>query len=260
VTLTRSRLAINTEERRGYALGETDFRLVRAAEDAPARFTGHAAVFNVRTAIGNPLTWGFYEEVAAGAFTKTLQEGDARFLVDHDTSLLVARASADDLRLAQDKTGLAVDADLDTELSYVRDLVRNLEKRRITGMSFGFRVIKDEWNVEQVTTSDGQAADVEVRTLLEVQLFEVSTVTFPAYEETDAALRALRARAEPDPLGRRAKLLGAAENCEPAEATRDSSTEKTRPAETTGTTSSGADDRRRRYHTALARRHGLPTD
>src|SRR5689334_17971869 len=94
--------------------------VIRAAdtETNAQQFVGHAAVFNSRTAIGNPLTWGFYEEVNAGAFTKTLKEGDARFLVDHDTSLLVARISAGDLRLAEDDLGLAVDADLDSEVSY----------------------------------------------------------------------------------------------------------------------------------------------
>lgn len=250
-----TRGATATEERRGYALGDTDFQL-RAATDATPIFTGHAAVFDTRTAIGNPLTWGFYEEIASGAFTKTLNEGDARFLVDHDTQLLVARVSAGDLRLSQDKVGLAVDADLDTELSYVKDLVRNLDKRRITGMSFGFQVVKDEWNVEQVETNDGQTADVEVRRITEVRLLEVSAVTFPAYEETDAALRALQTRFNPDPLGRRAVLLGTEEH-EPAAATREH--DQTRPAETTGATDDIA-DRRRRHHAALARIHGITTD
>lgn len=253
--LTRGATA--TEERRGYALGETDFHLRAAVtDDGLPGFTGHAAVFDTRTAIGNPLTWGFYEEVAPGAFTKTLNEGDARFLVDHDTQLLVARVSAGDLRLAQDRIGLAVDADLDTELSYVKDLVRNLDKRRITGMSFGFYVVKDEWNIEQVETSDGQTADVEVRRITEVRLLEVSAVTFPAYEETDAALRALQTRSNPDPLGRRATLLRA-ETHEPVAATREH--DEPRPGETTGTTDDLA-DRRRRHHAALARIHGIKTD
>lgn len=178
-----------------------------AADGASPEFVGHAAVFNTRTAIGNPLTWGFYEQVNPGAFTKTLKEGDARFLVDHDTSLLIARVSAGDLQLAEDDLGLAVDASLDTEVSYVRDLVRNVEKRRITGMSFGFQVVKDDWTTEEVSTNDGNTAEVEVRTIQEVRLFEVSAVTFPAYEETDAALRALALRDDPDPLGRRSHLI-----------------------------------------------------
>ena len=183
--------------------------LIRDASEAPdsPQFVGHAAVFNSRTAIGNPLTWGFYEEINSGAFSKTLKEGDARFLVDHDTSLLVARVSAGDLRLSEDDIGLAVDADMDGELSYVRDLSRNVEKRRITGMSFGFRVIKDDWKTEEVEVKDNDPIEVEVRTIQEVQLFEVSAVTFPAYEETDAALRALALRDDPDPLGRRQHLI-----------------------------------------------------
>lgn len=241
----------DTVEQRLRLFSDSDFT-VRAAvdEDDLPVFTGHAAVFNVRTAIGNPLRWGFYEEIAPGTFTKTLQEGDARFLVDHDTSLLMARVSADDLRLGEDKVGLSVEADLDTELSYVRDFVRNLEKRRITGMSFGFRVVKDDWTTETVETSDGQEAEVEIRTIREVELFEVSAVTFPAYEETDAALRALQRRDDPDPLGRRTDLLHP-DGGEPAEATR--AEDEQEPAEATPRRLVVGDQMR-----ALAARYGLP--
>lgn len=234
-------------EERVRPIAGSDFVLrAPASDDALPTFTGHAAVFNVRTAIGNPLTWGFYEQIAPGTFTKTLQEGDARFLVDHDTALLVARVSADDLRLTEDTAGLAVESDLDIELSYVRDLVRNLERRRITGMSFGFRVVKDDWDTETVATVDGHDVEVEVRTIREVELFEVSAVTFPAYEETDAALRAVQMRSDPDPLGRRADLLPSRE---PAETTRTTS----QPAETTGATT----DVLRRRHQLKARQLDL---
>ncbi|MFF3857488.1 HK97 family phage prohead protease, partial [Micromonospora sp. NPDC002575] len=65
---------------------------IRAGGDGGAeRFAGYAAVFNSRTAIGNPLRWGFYEEVAVGAFTKTISEGDARMLIDHDSYYVVSR-------------------------------------------------------------------------------------------------------------------------------------------------------------------------
>lgn len=181
-------------ERRTRALADTDARIIRASDDDGKRFIGHAAVFDSRTTIGNPLRWGWYEEIAGSAFDKTLTEGDARFLVDHDTRLLVARVSAGDLQLATDDIGLAVDAGLDDELSYVRDLVRNLEKRRITGMSFGFYVVRDEWTtveVDVVGADDKEAkAEAELRRILEVRLLEVSAVTFPAYEDTDAGLRA----------------------------------------------------------------------
>ena len=179
---------LGAEERRGLTLAAAGCE-IRADDTGAQRFVGHAAVFDTRTAIGNPLTWGFYEEIAPGAFTKTLSEGDARFLIDHDSYYVVSRVSADTLDLAQDKVGLAVDSALDQRLSYVGDLITNLDNKNITGMSFGFYVVKDDWTVETVELSDGNSADVEVRRILEVRLVEVSAVTFPAYEETDAGLR-----------------------------------------------------------------------
>lgn len=225
-----------------------------AASEDRQQFAGHAAVFNSRTAIGNPLTWGFYEQVNAGAFAKTLKEGDARFLVDHDSSKLVARVSAGDLRLSEDDLGLVVDSDLDTEVSYVRDLIRNVDKRRITGMSFGFQVVKDDWATEEVETNDGNSAEVEIRTIQEVKLFEVSAVTFPAYEETDAALRALALRDDPDPLGRRAHLIDriAARQHEPGGSTRVPKKDN-EPADATRKFLIHADD----VMQALAARYGL---
>lgn len=184
----------DTVERRGLPL--TAARLqIRAdgdGDDKAERFVGHAAVFNERTAIGNPLTWGFFEEVAPGAFTKTLSEGDQRMLIDHDSFYVVSRASAGTLDLSQDKRGLATDSALDDELSYVRDLKANLRNGNITGMSFGFRVIKDDWQMVSVgELDDGTPIEAELRTLTELELVEVSAVTFPAYEQTDAGLRTI---------------------------------------------------------------------
>ncbi|MFJ6566432.1 HK97 family phage prohead protease [Streptomyces sp. NPDC091292] len=178
------------EERRRLPLATAGVA-IRADDAGAARFGGYAAVFNTRTAIGNPLRWGFYEEIASGAFTKTLTEGDARMLIDHDSYYVVSRVSAGSLTLAEDATGLAVDSALDGELSYVRDLTANLRNKNITGMSFGFFVIKDEWNQEQIDVDGADPVSVDVRIIREVRLIEVSAVTFPAYTETEAELKAV---------------------------------------------------------------------
>lgn len=260
-----------SEERRGLTLAAASIAVTRADDDSPPRFTGHAAVFNTRTAIGNPLTWGFYEEIAPGAFTKTLSEGDARMLIDHDSYYVVSRVSADTLRLAQDKTGLAVESDLDTGLSYVGDLIANLRNGNITGMSFGFYVVKADWETETIETSDGHEAEVDIRIIREVKLIEVSAVTFPAYEETDAGLRhslipALRHRGDHDAIARRTKfrpelatLLGDGPGDtadEPGESTRGDTTptEPTEPAEPTPRHAPSISDRMR----ALQARYRLP--
>ncbi|GHA61063.1 hypothetical protein GCM10010330_11180 [Streptomyces tendae] len=177
------------EERRRLALSAAGVS-VRADGDGQ-RFAGYAAVFNSRTAIGNPLRWGFYEEIAPGAFAKTLTEGDARMLIDHDSYYVVSRTSAGSLTLAEDDKGLSVDSALDTRLSYVQDLAVNLDNRNVTGMSFGFYVIKDEWNSEPIEVEGADPVEVDVRIIREVRLIEVSAVTFPAYPETEAELKAV---------------------------------------------------------------------
>lgn len=204
-----ARALATDEERRGLTLADAHID-IRETDEGEKRFVGHAAVFDVRTNIGNPLKWGFYEQVSPGAFTKTISEGDARMLIDHDSFYVVSRTSAGTLRLAQDAVGLSTDSALDDDLSYVRDLKANLRNRNITGMSFGFFVVKDDWSSESVETNDGNTAEVEIRTIQEVRLVEVSAVTFPAYDQTDAGMRsvrsALRARGDADAIKRRAEF------------------------------------------------------
>lgn len=159
-------------------------------------FEGHAAVFNQRTAIGNPLTWGFYEQVAPGCFSKSISErADVIFDQDHNLSTVLARVSNDTLRLAQDSEGLATDADW-ADVSYAADLQTLIEGRFITGMSFMFQTVLDKWEMETVETNGGLSAEVEVRTLLEVKLIDVCVTSYPAYAGTDANMRsaALTAR------------------------------------------------------------------
>lgn len=155
----------------------------RAAADGKG-FTGYAAVFNQVTQIGDP-KWGFKEVVSKGAFTKTLMEMDVVALSDHDMAKPLSRTSAKTLRLTQDDHGLAVDSDI-PDTSYGNDLRVNLDVGNVKGMSFGFRVTKDDWEILE----DGS----ELRTIREVQLFEVSTTAFPAYEGTEAALRSSELR------------------------------------------------------------------
>jgi phage head maturation protease len=50
-------------------------------------------------------------------------------------------------------------------------------------MSFGFRTITDEWRMDESET---------IRELHEVELFDVSPVTFPAYPQTDVSTREIR--------------------------------------------------------------------
>lgn len=257
-TLTRT----TTEERRRLPLSTAGLSIRADGDSGGERFYGYASVFNSRTSIGNPLRWGFYEEVASGAFAKTIDEGDPRFLIDHDSYYVVSRASAGTLELAEDAKGLAVDSALDPGLSYVGDLKTNVRNKNITGMSFGFQVVKDDWQLIDVETKDGDTVQAELRILREVKLFEVSAVTFPAYQDTEAGLRAVAAalvrRGDSAAIEQRAQyrpelleLLQTIDR-EPGESTRGTDTDA-EPADATRLARSSVDRRMR----ALAARYRL---
>lgn len=166
------------------------FTIDRAAVGGTAggtRFRGHAAVFGERTWI--PAGRGFYEEVTKDAFARAIDEDDVRFLLEHDPRWILGRNTAGTLRLSTDKRGLAVDADF-PDTSYARDAAISLERGDLTQMSFAFNV--REGGEEVSTLKDGST----LRRLTDVQLSDVSIVAYPAYESTDAALRAFEARCD----------------------------------------------------------------
>lgn len=155
--------------------GQTRVEL-RAAGDGMPTLVGYAAVFNSRASLG----W-FDEEILPGAFSGSLAAGDdVRALFNHDSSLVLGRRSADTLRLVEDSIGLRIEIDL-PDTTQARDLVANIEAGNIDGMSFGFRAKEQEW----IERED----EPELRRLVEVELIEVSAVTFPVYADTAIAKR-----------------------------------------------------------------------
>ena len=137
------------------------------------RLVGYAAVFDSPS---EPMP--FTEYVKRGAFQKTIKDGaDVRLLIDHE-GVPLARTRSGTLMLEEDERGLKVMADLDPLNPDAARVISAMRRGDMTQMSFAFRTIKDSWS-----------ADRSVRELREVQLFDVSVVTFPAYEATVAELR-----------------------------------------------------------------------
>jgi HK97 family phage prohead protease len=161
-----------TVERR-YTRGDVE---LRAAAGAPKRMAGYAAVFN---SLSQNLG-GFVERIAPGAFSKTLLEADVKALFNHDANLLLGRSKSGTLRMEQDDVGLRYEVDL-PETTLGRDLSVLLERGDVSQSSFAFRVVSDEWGTDD--------QDRPVRTLVEVKLFDVSPVTYPAYLDTEASMR-----------------------------------------------------------------------
>jgi HK97 family phage prohead protease len=125
---------------------------------------------------------GFVERIDRKAFDRALSEQhDVRALVDHDSSKIIGRSASGTLRMSTDDVGLRVEIDpANTQAG--RDVVESIRRGDIDGMSFGFQVIRDSWSER-----DGTA----LRTVQDLSLKDVSTVSFPAYPATEVALRSL---------------------------------------------------------------------
>lgn len=142
---------------------------------------GHAAVFDSWSEMLGGI-FPFKEKVKKGAFIKTIKKDDIRALFNHDPNYVLGRNKAGTLELEEDEIGLKVRID-PPDTQWARDMQTSIKRGDISQMSIGFIVLKDKWSTE-----DG----VDVRELIEVQLFDVSPVTFPAYTQTDVGVRAMR--------------------------------------------------------------------
>jgi len=159
-----------------------EIRMDPPADGKSGVLVGTAAVFNTPTDIG-----GFFrEQIAPGAFTAAIRNDDVRALIDHNSSLILGRNRAGTLRLAEDDRGLQVEID-PPDTSYANDLLISMRRGDINQMSFGFRALKETWDDTQ---------DPPLRTLEQVELFDVSPVTFPAYAETQISVRAFQQAGE----------------------------------------------------------------
>ena len=150
---------------------------LRFAEDDQRTLEGYASVFNVATDLGR-----FSETIERGAFSRAIsEEHDVRALVDHDSGRVLGRTKNGTLELREDKRGLFSRIHL-PDTQEARDLATLIKRGDLDGMSFGFTVERDRWEKQE---------DRQMRFIEDVNLFEVSVVAFPAYEDTDVALRAM---------------------------------------------------------------------
>ena len=164
----------NEIERRNFPVEE-----LRAITDEKGlrHIVGYAAVFN---SLSEDLG-GFREKIDPGAFSKTILVDDVRALKNHNSDYVLGRNKSKTLTMAEDQRGLKIDV-VPPDVQWARDYMESIDRGDIDQMSFGFKTIAQKW--------EGEYPE-EIRTLLEVQLFDVSPVTFPAYPDTAVGLRSL---------------------------------------------------------------------
>lgn len=138
---------------------------------------GYFAVFNSNYEI-EP---GMSESIAPGAFDNTLS-GDIRALINHDTTLVLGRTKARTLELRTDAHGLWGRITINRNDGDALNLYERVKRGDVDQCSFGFDIISQETDFRD----DGSVH----WTITEVELYEVSPCTFPAYEETNISARA----------------------------------------------------------------------
>lgn len=121
------------------------------------------------------------ESIAPGAFTESISQ-DVRALYNHNTDVVLGRASAGTLHLRQDERGLWGDIEINREDTEAMNVYRRIKRGDITGCSFGFEIESERYDIKD----DGSVH----YTIEKVNpLYEISPCAFPAYEATRISAR-----------------------------------------------------------------------
>ena len=203
---------------------------------------GYAAVFDSPTRIDS---WEgrFDEQITRGAFAKTLSERKPVMQFDHGHDAATGSVPIAAIeQISEDKRGLFVSARMfeNDRVAPIRDAIAG---GAIDGMSFRFRVTREEWD---------ETDDVPLRTIKELDLFELGPVVFPAYAATSVGVRSLLADLDER---QRAQLI----NDLGFDAGRSATSTPTPDAGTSATSGSGGSDPRAALAIAAALRLRRPT-
>lgn len=146
--------------------------------------SGRPIVFDQRSDLG------WYDEIIDRGALANTDLKDVRFLINHNTDMIPLARSRNNnanstMQMSVDGDGMTIRVDLDTENNAeAKSLYSAVERGDITGMSFMFTVGEDSWADKET--------EHPTRTIRQIgKVFEVSAVTFPAYEQTSISARGL---------------------------------------------------------------------
>lgn len=141
--------------------------------------TAYFSVFNETYEISPYMS----EEIDSHAFDNAINS-DIRALVNHDTTLVLGRTTAGTLKLSVDEHGLKGEIEINNDDQDALNLYARVERGDVNQGSFGFDILDEE----SKTLENGKTHYI----VKSVKLYEVSIVTFPAYEGTVANARGAR--------------------------------------------------------------------
>ncbi|UGQ07459.1 HK97 family phage prohead protease [Streptococcus anginosus] len=155
----------------------TQFQTREEQESGDLVLSGYFIKFDEETEL-----WpGYFEVIKREGVEKAIKDADIRALFNHDHSLVLGRTGNDTVRLGVDDVGLFGDIIINKDDPQAVGAYARVQRGDVIGCSFGFYPIKI--NTEE--RDDGSYLD----TILELEIFEVSPCTFPAYPQTEIAAR-----------------------------------------------------------------------
>ena len=121
-----------------------------------------------------------YETIEPGAFDGQT-DGDVRALINHDTGMVLGRTTAGTLELRTDEKGLWGRIHINPNDQDAMNCYERVKRGDVSQCSFGFDIVEQD-----VEYAEGQPTVWKIKA---VKLYEVSVVTFPAYEDTSVEAR-----------------------------------------------------------------------
>lgn len=156
---------------------KTKFNVTRQAENPDDLvIEGYFALYESET----ELFEGVYEIITKGAFSNTLNN-DVRALWNHNTQYVLGRNKSGTLEIKEDEKGLFGIVKL-PKTQYAQDLYELIQRGDVDQCSFGFNILAED--LEEL------ASGAYRWRINEIDLHEISVVTFPAYENTSVQARA----------------------------------------------------------------------
>lgn len=151
----------------------SEFQTREEADDL--YISGYFSVFN-----SNYEIWeGATESIAPTAFDDALAD-DIRCLINHESRLVLGRTKAGTLTLKADSRGLWGEVKINPKDQDAMNLYERVKRGDVDQCSFGFDILEEEF------TDNGNSVHWTIK---KVRLYEVSVVTFPAYQETGVTAR-----------------------------------------------------------------------
>jgi uncharacterized protein len=180
----------NKIQHRGRYISNLEIRAIDPATPNEVYIKGYAALFNSMTLLMSYGDCDYYEVILPGAFDNVLTN-DVRCLFDHESEYVLGRGNntrgayesgLQTLKYGVDEKGLYYECRLDLTINTHNDLYKLMQRGDITQSSFGFIIGDSKWTEETIN-----GKETCTREIISVsQLFDVSPVTYPAYEDTEA--------------------------------------------------------------------------